>query len=204
MPAIHIARNRVDPCSIRNKSTLSYIGCHGNDTPNVGRCMVQNLAQTEDFDSRDVCKTESEDLSEKSVLSARCSKMAHCDEMNMRCLNAAFDSNFLHRGNASSTVTDQSNRSLPVCAGSDQLSLPAVEDGHNQTLPGADHHDKSLPAAIMADRSIRPPVDDTTQMTKTEESDLCCDVNQFSVLASQQTVADSDQTFSEVEVSTHT
>ena len=198
MPAIHIARNRVDPCKTKKTSCTEYHrSSHKFETPNIGRCMVQDLTQTEHSDSTGVCETRSDDLSEKSVLPASCSKKTPRGEMNMTCLNAASDSNFLQRSNASSAVTDQSNRSLPACADIGNRSLPAVEDGHDQ----------SLPAAVMADLSIRSLIetveDDATQMTKAEESELSCDGNQFSVLASLQTLADSDENLSEVEVSTH-
>ena len=192
MPAIHIAKNRVDPCK-KISCTEYRRSSRKFETPNIGRCMMQDLTQTEHSDSTDVCETRSDELSEKSVLPACCSKKAvTCGEINMACLNAASDSNFLQRSNASSAVTDQSNRSLPACADTDNRSLPAGKKNS---------HNISLPAAVIA--SVEDGNHGTTQVTKTEESELSRDCNQFSVLASLQTLSDSDENLSEVEVSTH-
>ena len=203
VPVIHIARNRVDLVCTRvtlteKRPDIACCNCvHGHDTQSI-----QCLALSDDSELMEVHGTRSEEVSGNSgrLQPVSCGLTAH-----VQCGNICIK-HFSHTPrNAKSTVTDQSNRSLPaVTSGHNNRSLPAVRDHVNRSLPVLrnpnnrslptstlrGHNSQTLPASTMKDCN-NESLDElgkerTIQTTEVEDTDgRCGDDNQFSILASQ-------------------
>ena len=203
MPVIHIARNRVD--LVRTRVTIAEkrrdIACcncaHGHDTQGI-----QCLASSDDSDLIEVHRTRSDEVSGNSgrLHPVSCGQTTHvqCGNVCIRHLSHSPSS-------AKSTVTNQSNGSLPasVMSGHNNQALPAMSDHGNRSLPVLKnpnnrsstlrgHNSQTLPASTMkgCNNESRDELgeENTIQMTEVEDSDgRCGDDNHFSVLASQDT-----------------